>query len=97
MEDQRPGAPPGHADPLPSWPRRHRWSRVVRGRGDTIPPPLSLWTDRKKIGFIEFTATINPDTFCSLGDENTNSPLKTMTSHLDVRYVITGSLVRPAV
>lgn len=31
VEDQCLGTPPAHADPLPSWPRRHRWSRVVGG------------------------------------------------------------------
>lgn len=44
MENQRPGTLPAHADPLPSRPGRHRRPRVVAGRGETIPPALSLWT-----------------------------------------------------
>lgn len=47
MENQRPGTLPAHADPLPSRPGRHRRPRVVTGWGETIPPPLSLWTDRE--------------------------------------------------
>lgn len=88
VEHQRPGTPPAHADALPSWPRRHRWSRVVRGRGDTIPPPLSLRTEGRRgkvrISRVPVTTQLkNPSTFRFLGDEP-------MTSHLD-------ALVRPAV
>jgi len=48
MEDQRPGTLPAHADPLPSRPGRHRRPRVVTGWGETIPPPLTLWTQTER-------------------------------------------------
>lgn len=44
VEDQRPGTLPAHA----ADPGRHRRPRVVTGRGVTIPPPLSLRTQRHR-------------------------------------------------